>query len=371
MTYNSVMESQEAELQFKNEAEIIRTYLPAFEKLNQGKLPEIKGITGEHEGDISRAWRIIFKPPGKVESCAIFDWDDTLEPYTERKPRLYKSYLSLIPNVNPTLREKFLNACKTLNAAARVLPVNGTHPEHYSPLLELVATSILVKSIQKSKTPDFLNALTGSQEDESLARTYLIETVLPKLQDQIGVKEKTKNGSPKKYFVELANQSTSVRFNEKPSGVDEEVWSIYMRTMTGSNIPADEIDHFDLSENVRFIVATFGEAGFQLEKVLRGIEAVSAKGRRIPDEILLYTRGRKNPIIEKLVKEIPEVPFVYVDDSPRQVESVRGIDRVTPLHAQRQGSKRSSEKVSADIREVDMEVTNLSAVARLVEPKKF
>src|SRR3972149_10549622 len=356
------MENQEAEPQFKNEAEVIRTYLPALEKLNNGKLPEIRGITGEYEGSKSRAWRIIFKPTGKADSCAIFDWDDTLDPYTERKPRLYESYLSLIPDSDAAVRGKFIKACKALNAAARVLPVNGTHPEHYSPLLELVATSILVKSIQESKAPDFLNDLTG-QEDENFARSYLIETVLPKLQGQVGVKEETTNDTPKKYFVELANQSTSVRFNERPKDVDENVWSIYKQIMTGSNIPTNEIGHFDLPDNVRFIVATFGEAGFQLEKVLEGIKTISAKGKRIPDEIVLYTRGRKNPIIQKLVKEIPGVPCVYVDDSPRQLESLRGIDRITPIHAHRQSSKRSLEKVSPEIREVDMEVTNLSEVA--------
>lgn len=360
----------EVEPSFRSEADILRSYLSVWESIT-GEKPIIGGLVALDENKKpSRAWRIILKPStGQEQYIAggIFDWDDTIEPYTERKIKFWQDCVSLIPESDDTTRQQFLRACRVINRAARVLPVNGVHPEHYSPLLELVAITDLIDAAQKGQIPEILTKLTGTLTDEKvekIARSYLERNVIPKMVGSVGIKTEGQEGEQKDYFIEKKNQSTSVDFKQKPALVNENVWNSYKRRMTESNIPDSELEHFDLPDDVRFFVATFGEAGFQLEKVVKGLKTLSRHGKRLPDEIILFTRGRKDPIIEKLLEEYPDLRFIYVDDSPRQLEGVRRIGRIVLVHAKRSQSRRSEEKVPG-ISEVDMENTPMSRIVSL------
>lgn len=362
----------EVEPSVKSEADILRSYLPVWESIT-GERPAIEGLVAldENKGP-SRAWRIILKPTRAHEQYvggAFFDWDDTIEPYTERKIKFWQDCVSLIPEADETARQQFLRACPSVNRAARILPVNGMHPEHYSPLLELVAITDLIDSVRRGQIPEILKNQTAELSDEGaedLARDYLEQDIIPKMAGGVGVQTEGPEGKRKVYFIEKKNQSTSVDFQQKPVLVNEGVWTSYKKRMTESNIPTSESDHFDLPGNVRFVVVTFGEAGFQLEKVANGLETLRKSGKRLPDEIILFTRGRKNPIIEKVLEKYPGLKFIYVDDSPRQLEGVATIRGIVPVHAQRSKSRRSTEEVMGNIHQVNMEKTQMSEIVGLI-----
>src|SRR4030043_1289475 len=256
------MESQEFEQPFKNEARVIEKYLSAFRQINNDRPCEVKGITGMGENsDVSRAWRIILTPTKThrdFQIAGIFDWDDTLEPYTERKDKLYKSYLSLIPNAEEDTKNRFLKACWAINQAARVLPPTGVHPKLYAPILELVATSALIRSINEGQTSDLLtNQLSESNAEkaEEIARKYIQQNVLPYFSETIGVKTETRSGQLKDYFIEQRLQARAVDFTQKPEAVDNKVWELYKQYLTEANIPVNELNHFDLPEHARFFVS--------------------------------------------------------------------------------------------------------------------
>src|SRR3989344_3805944 len=203
--------------QYKNEADVIRDYLPRFIELNDGKPCEIIGVIGQNEhGSKSRAWRIILNPVrDRTDSHTglIVDWDDTLEPYTERKDRLYRSYLSLIPSSGQDTKEAFVRACYAINRASRVLPPTGAHPERYAPYLELLATTMLVKSVNEGEIPQLLIDITKSSrvQAEELARTYLQQNVLRAI-ERIETKTETGTNGSKDYFIEKKLQATSINF---------------------------------------------------------------------------------------------------------------------------------------------------------------
>ncbi|HVF69849.1 MAG TPA: hypothetical protein VNA13_04785 [Xanthomonadales bacterium] len=361
------MDQEPAPRDYSNEAGIVRDYLPILTQLNDGRQCEVHGIVKRDEKGVpSRAWRLVLNPTSeKQDTGAIFDWDDTLDSYTERKQRFYEDSLSLVPEVSDETKEKFVSACKAINKASRVLPPNGVHPEHYSPLLELQGVNNLINSLQNNNQPEFIERLAEftKEDQEEAARTFLQETVVPQLEGAIGTQAGMKDGKSKTYFVEKAEQATSVNFDKKPQGVDEAIWTRYKKHMTEVNIGEEDIENFDLPENARFFIATFGEGGFQLEKVIEGLKFLKAHGKRLPDEIVLFTRGRKHPVIKDLVNTFPGISkFVYVDDSLRQIESIGDINKIVSIRAQRAGSQRAGQQPTSSIKTIDMKTTKMSEI---------
>lgn len=362
----------EQEFPLETEASIIRNHLLKLQELSGGKEPKIEGMTGTDEGrHLSRAWRIVLNQnKEKISSAAIFDWDDTLEAYTDRKRNFHLGLLDLIGPKDSFVKENFLKSCKFLNKVARVLPNSGVHPERYAPLFELMAENTLVDSLSAGGLPNFMAEIATVSEDdeaENLARNFLQEQILPKFGGKVETIEETNgNGERKTYFRETESKSVAASFDQKPIWVSQQVWDLFKDMMTRANIPDAEFGHFDLPKDVRFLVASFGEIDFQLEKIVNGLEAVKEKGGRIPDEILVYTRGRKNPILKKIVDSFLNIQFIYVDDSPRQIERVAEIANLVPILAKRKGSKRSGEVVEG-VREVDIENTKMSEIIKLAK----
>jgi hypothetical protein len=354
--------------QFRDETTIIEQYLIKLHEL-VGKqcINELLVARGSN-GMESKAWRFILNSvqnPELVRIGGIFDWDDTLEPYTKRKLKFYNTLTVLIPDSRKELSSRVIKICKALNKAARILPEDGTHPEHYSPKLDLIALTILFDSINAGKLPELLENIkeqSDKENDEKIAREFIHRDVLGKFGNQIKMVSEVKKNVLKMYFREVINQSVSLNPSEKPKEVDTKIWNIYHRVMMGSNIPQNELQNFDLPLGVRFIVATFGEIGFQLEKIINSIKELKLHNQRIPDEILVFLKGRKEPIIESVVNLFPNTKFVYVDDSPRQLDGVVNIDRTTPIHAFRKGAKRSGERAHTNIKVVDMATKTLSDI---------
>lgn len=358
-------------LQYNNEAVIFRSYVNKLDELI-GCQCQVKGvIERDSNGIVSKAWRVIINPtqnPEQINKGGIFDWDDTLEPYTQRKNEFYNSLINLLPNDKKDLGPEILEICHTINKAARILPEDGTHPEHYAPRLELIAITSLFNSIKENKIPELLMKEKGKlkitkHEEEIIAREFINQIVEEKLKEQISIKsEKNKDNVVKNYFIETRNQSISIDFDKKPEHVDDDVWNFYHTYMAETNISKNEIKKFDLPNDVRFIVATFGEASFQLEKITNSIKELKNNGARIPDEILIFLRGRKEPIIKNVLNSYPNAKFVYVDDSLRQVERVIGMDRIVPIRAIRSGSKRENEITETNLKSIDMATTKLSEI---------
>ncbi|MBI4130426.1 hypothetical protein HY468_03870 [Candidatus Roizmanbacteria bacterium] len=342
---------------YPTEASIIRKYLPAFTELTDGISPEIKRIIGQNtEGIPSRAWRVVLRPPTPDQTTGIVcDWDDTLEPYTARKENLYTHLIDrLIPKTSE-LRSSAGEAFRSLNKAARVLPVSGIHPEHYAPLLELHGINGVLKTFnQQGISKDFLDTIIHDP------RGYL-QGVVPELKERVTVQSEGK----KTYFKEKNHQATALIFNQRPQSIDEQLWILYKQSMTEVTIPANELSHFDVSSDTRFFVATFGELGFQMEKILNALRFVKLNRNRTPDEIILCSRGRKKPILQTLINEFPAMQFVYLDDSPRQTEDMQGMKRMVPVHAYREGASRSTEPVVHGVLSVDVARLPLSRIVKI------
>jgi hypothetical protein len=344
---------------------VLKPYLESL-RVVYGLTPKLEGLVAkDSSGSTSRAWRIILNNKTKGKMGAIFDWDDTLEPYTIRKERFYRECIVLLPE--RVERDNFVRACRAINKTARVLPVNGVHPEHYSPLLELMAITTLINPTNPEAV-GFIKSQTAElspEEAETLAREYLKNQLIDKMPEKIKIEKQGSDGKQKEYFFEITNQSTAIDFRHKPGGIDQQVWDLYKKCMTESNIPKSELDHFNLPEEFIFIVATFGEAGFQLEKIVNSLRVLSNHHVRLPDEILLFTRGRKNPILEKLIEKLSGIKFCYIDDSPRQLDGV-SKSTIVPVHARRAGARRSSEAVPEGMIEVNMEESSLHQIVERI-----
>lgn len=354
---------------FRNEAAIFRKYIKKIEN-EYGYGCKVQGIQEKDgNGEMSKAWRIVLNPAENnsvVPLVGIFDWDDTLEAYTSRKDKFYKELEETLPAEIRSKTPDFIKMCQAVNEAARVLPENGVHPEHYSPRLELVALSVIVDGLKAGKNLNLVESITQETDkgsDEVAARQFIANDILPMLKDSVGVKlETNKNGMEKKYFIEIVNQSVSIDPEQQPRQVGDVVWNLYGKSMMEANIGDGDFANFDLPQETRFIVATFGEASFQLEKITNGIKALKSHNARTPDEILIFLRGRKEPVIRKVCSSYPNAKFVYVDDSPRQVEKAAGIDGITVVQAVRKGSKRSAERAGGNVRLVDMATTKMSEI---------
>lgn len=351
--------------QFRQEAGSFRVGSPDIErqKFSQAISWEPKAVIA----GASRAWRFIRKgnPNKSIKALFFTDWDDTLEDYTIRKERLYADYQTLIPhNVPDYLKKGFRNCCDALNLGARVLPNNGIHPEHYSPLVELVGTTLLLNEIQQVANSDEIPLQTRTFLDnptEENAREYIKLEIIPILETAVEVKEEDKT-----YFKEKANNSAAINFAQKPDLVDKTVWDKFVAHMTRSNITTAELENFDLPDDVYWVVTSFGDPSFQSEKILNGLMTLWQNGIRIPNEIVVFTRGRKPAVVSKIMHSLhthSTSPAVFLDDSLRQFDEMPGVIMVRAI---REGAKRAGEKGFENMTTADMNCESLSQILKRV-----
>lgn len=355
---------------YSSEAAPLRVLSPRIEKLIGRKIVIDGVLERNQKEEPTRVWRIKLSPENpdrKVATALLTDWDDTLEPYTQRKEALYSSYRDLVPDLERPTQKRLIDFCKSLNQAARILPVSSAHPEKYSPFVEVFATSQLFQLIKSD--PEALKML--EQPSEEAARNFIRQYVLPHMEGKLEIKNQTKDGKEKVYFRETTNQAAAIDFDHQPFGVVPEVWDRFKKAMTQANIPDHEYPNFDLDETVYWAISTFGEVNFQLEKIINTLAQMKEKGIRLPDEIVLFTRGRKEPVIKSMTEEWVKkaIPVIYIDDSVSQLKKVVSFPeefggKFIALRAQRALSKRSTDPTPEGIRDVYMGHQTLSSIVK-------
>ncbi len=318
--------------QYRNEAAVIHRFMPEFYAISQSQWK-----VGHATSQTSRAWRISQEPridAADLAAVILTDFDDTLHPHTDRKKLLYSTYQKLFSDFQEA--EHFSASCASLNEACRVLPVNGVHPEHYSPFLELIASTTLLHNMEEKTVEG--NAIKLLQRpSEEAARSYVAWIARNFMQQQLQVIEGSKI-----YFREKKNSALTTGFSTCPENVDIRIWQLYTLAMTHSTVPAGELTHYDLSDNVYWTITTFGDLAYQLTKVTSFLKDLKNQNERLPNEVVLFSRGRKPPILEQLTRSFQAIPIVYVDDSPRQLENVPA--GIVPVQAVRNGAKRAVEE---------------------------
>jgi hypothetical protein len=88
------------------------------------------------------------------------------------------------------------------------------------------------------------------------------------------------------------------------------------------------------------------------------MKILEAKKGRLPDEIIIITGGRKQPILDEVINEAPRTAFVYVDDSVSQLEKMLDSNAdVKVVRGLRHGTKRSAAETNRTFQTAQMEET--------------
>lgn len=291
-------------------------------------------------------------PERDADFCLFSDHDDTMEPYTERKLGYVGGLLDAESAEQPGAVAKVLHI---LNKAARVRPFTRVGPERYSPLVEMVADTALFGYLRERRFDAISALLTDPSEDN--ARQFIHDLIIPLFTGKVD----TFTEGGKQYFREAKHQALAVNWNEKPVLVSENVWGQFVAHMTKPTIPDGEIAGLNLDPKIKWIVSTFGEVGFQTQKVVNALLLIKQKTNRVPDEVLLFTRGRKEPIVSSIISGFPPEMLVYaLDDSLGQLEKYAVNPRIIPLRAIRAGSKRANGVAPDGMRIINMEEGDLN-----------
>ncbi len=256
------------------------------------------------------------------------DFDDTLEKYTKRKEAYHQHLADLLREVAATSSADLtdptdiISLLGKINKIARCLPTDGTHPEYYAPKLELLMETHLLELARQN--PVKFQGL--SSLDVKSLREYLVQALSQQLSDVETVKELDKNDNPKLYFLEKAPLTMEIDFGASNfQEIDQELWQLFVKDMTGANLDEGEVSGMDMPEEVYWLITTFGVAQFQIRKVTAGLQKLQQQGQRLPDEIVIITQGRKDMFLQELFGNLLHVfgkKIVYLDDSKSQLESV-------------------------------------------------
>lgn len=318
----------------KSQFEMIGEYRNRLEKLNPDRKLRIKPITYKEGDGVVRGFRIILNENKTAEKGLITDWDDTLETYSDRKTKYFAGIYKNVDDQSLIDLAKFTEICKAINKSARILNWQKTHPEIYSPLLEMVTESQLIEDFNTfSQEKTFLELLRSPSEET--AHNYILNVIVPKFSGAIELEQETK----KKYFKESEHQSMAHTLEKKHRFINEEIWSEFNKAMASPNLTQEDIETFDLDDKVYWAISSFGSVEFQLKKILSSLEILAKKGKRMPDEILIVTQGRKRQALLEIRDEKPSIQWTYVDDSERQLEKMKNDDMQLFI-AKRSGAKR-------------------------------
>jgi hypothetical protein len=198
------METERFSPIYSGEAAPLRSLIPRFETLT-GHPPLIDGVLERNfSGEPTRAWKIKLSPDANKKDTTkvlLSDWDDTIEPYSQRKQTLYTKYRDLLKDMDRSSQDKVIEFCKSINKAARILPVSGSHPERYSPLVEVIATSEFFK--QFSHHSDLDQLFQDTSEEAARAFIGKLFTAGPNLKGVLEIKTEIKNGKPLQKYPEI------------------------------------------------------------------------------------------------------------------------------------------------------------------------
>lgn len=338
----------------RSQLEIIAHYrnrLDALSPENKSSIHAISLLDGESP---VRGFRISLSKLEAPKKGIITDWDDTLENYSSRKPAYFQALYESIGSTQLSSAD-FAAICKSINRATRVLNWQNIHPEAYSPFLEMVTETELIQDISNNSTdPAFLALL--QVPSEKLAREYIASKVLPLLSANAHSLLK----GDKTYFVEKSHQSLAHTLEEKHALVSQSVWNIYQQSMTLPNIDPSAYDHFDLTDDIFWTVSTFGAPEFQLQKIIASLELLKKQGKRVPNEIMLITHGRKQQALLHHMDEYPNTDWTYVDDSERQLQSLHEArPNTNTICAKRPGTKRELEPSAFPTTDMSVKLSTL------------
>lgn len=318
--------------------DILNQYRDRLDRLSPEGRARIRPVSILNGNEPVRGFRIQLSSPEAPKKGLITDWDDTLENYSSRKTSYFQKLYeqSGINNISPA---DFTTICKALNRACRVLNWQDIHPESYSPFLEMLAETQLIDDLNSGSDDETFSKFL-QVPSESLARTYLLEKVIPLLGDMVTPKHK----GEKTYFAETHHQSLAHTLEEKHPLIADDVWDAYQQHMTRPNLSEANIALFDLDPSVYWAISTFGAIEFQAKKIISSLELLKAQGKRIPEEIMLITHGRKQQALLQIMDEHPETEWTYVDDSERQLASLHEErPQIHAICAKLSGTKRVDE----------------------------
>ena len=286
------------------------------------------------------------RDPKATEVVLITDWDDTLEKYSLRKANYHHELAQLFSLHAKDLADLDLGVLSkfflSLNEIARCLPADGTHPESYSPYLELLAESYFLEIAQRDPN-QFLKILRLTKPALRNLFKNRVLNLLPKtlLTNEFNEKKQ------KHYFKETETAILDIDLQQIPAQIAEPIWQLFKEAMLGNNLSAQDVENMTLGDEVYWVVSTFGAANFQIEKVLAGLAELQKNGQRLPDEIIIITQGRKDSFLRHFIEDVAEVSgkeIYYLDDSERQLNSFAEEDGLHLLKAVRRGAKRAKEE---------------------------
>lgn len=319
-------------------------------------------VEKEVRGEVSRALRIFNKNGRDIRTAKVIqfiDWDDSSENYSARKNELQDDLVEVFRGLN--IPKKIFSL---LNRVCRVLPHSEVGPRRYSEYLELVATSALQRALQKrEKSTALVNFL--ARPTLQAAREYVQEVI----RNFLAEKFETPVINGELFFVKKNNTVLSISESASlPRVVSPELTKLFQIHLTDANTTLSAHLNSLLAEDGYWVVNTFGDLVFQLEKIFNTLLLRKEKGERIPDEVLLYLDGRKIPVLEKIIlqmmAEFGEKQIEIMDDSMGQIESMLESDLLRELIQKQlikikriilKLAKRSSGATPAGVEEVQFE----------------
>lgn len=341
----------------KEEIKTIKSgYSKRLKQLSDDKRFGIEPLIGFDKEDKKHcyptiAYRLLLTDLSKkrgVESLFVTDWDDTIEPYRERKNRFCGKLFNLIfpdslTDQSSDIKLNFPKLYRVVNQAARVLPPDGTHPKIYSPLLELATWTTIRRAKAGHDLPKELRILMVEIVEENV-QNFITQCVLPRLRTWgrgiVLIDDPVRH---KPYLKEARYRASAIPFNQTSDLIaqgimDQDIWDEYVRQMAPVNISERELTHFDLPITTYWMISTFGQTDFQLTKVINSLKWLKDKEKRLPDEILLFTQGRKAPVLNLIAEQFPSLPHLYLDNSPRQIARMAKTTFIL-IYAKRRGNE--------------------------------
>ncbi len=239
-----------------------------------------------------------------------------------------------------------------INKAARALPHGGTHPEIYSPTLEIVSLTKLIELVREEKIDlkDFEEILKKKEKGaERVANKWVRQKIVaPAIKKCINVFSETpfvdlekdeKKGKiyfrqavwPLKCLVTSTSANDievfqrSLKFkNDGQKEVFLRLYGAFQSEMFTPQVNEALIPSAD--EPGRFVLATFGEDRFQLIKVRNFLARLRELGLRLPDEIVYFQEGRKAPVLKHIFEQnserVEDYQQIHIDNSPRQIRKI-------------------------------------------------
>jgi hypothetical protein len=265
-----------------------------------------------------RALRIKSKQ-SKVESksgdIVFADFDDTIFRYSLAKRDFHQQVAQMFSETHSLDQQQVLTALGAINRACRVWPPGKLRPERYAPLMELKAISTLFES-ETNAIPD--------QADEAWAREFIRQHEAMFAMD-ITI-DADENGKTR--FIEKVDHVFAMKsYETPPDGVAPSIFHVFKKSMLTPGITSpQDIEHLNLSANDYWVVSTFGMVDFQLAKIIGCMEHMKQNGLLIPDEIVVYTRGRKEPVMKRVLQSLLGSSSKKVrvfDDSVRQLSAIQ------------------------------------------------